>query len=287
MKQMPLMLIFLIALLSSCASTQICSRSITHSEPEALALVKASQKAHGSAAFERIRDLSVRYEGKWAAIGPRFQPVLVDSKFRGSSEERIILSPRVIAQSHTGPGGVKKVLREPGQIAVAYNGTVSQDAEARQAAALVADAYALFLLGPFYFQQKGTVFVMNGESLVDHSLCDEVLAILRPGIGMAEEDRVILHIDRESKLLRRVRLTLNGLESTRGAEVDVTFRDFKNIDGVLWPTDFDERIRSPLKLHAHHWHLRGLESNRGLTARDLKLLQWTDKAAQPSVALSH
>lgn len=287
MKQIPLMFIFLIGLLSSCASTQICTRSITTSEPEAQALVIASQKAHGSAAFDRIKDLSVRYEGKWASIGPRFQPVLVDSKFRGGSEERIILSPRITAQSHTGPGGMKKVLRSPSQIAIAYNGTSSDDAEAKKAAALVADAYALFLFGPFYFQQSGTVFAMNGASLVDEALCDEVLAILRPGLGMAEEDRFILHIDRSSKLLRRVRLTLNGLGSTRGAEVDVTFRDFKNIDGVLWPTDFDERIRSPFKLHAHHWNLRGLESNRGLSTRDLKLLQWTDKAAKPSSALSH
>ncbi len=287
MKQTPLMLIFLMGLLSSCASKQIRSRSITTSEPAAQALVTASQKAHGGFAFDRIMDLSVRYEGKWASIGPRFQPVLVDSKFRGASEERMILSPRIIAQSHTGPGGVKKVLRSPGQIAIAYNGKATDEDETRQAAALVADAYALFLLGPFYFQQSGTVFAMNGESFVDQALCDEVLVILRPGLGMAEEDRVILHIDRSSKLLRRVRLTLNGLDSTRGAEVDVTFRDFKKIDGVLWPTDFDERIRSPFKLHAHHWNLRGLESNRGLSARDLKLVQWTNKAAKPSAAITH
>ena len=273
-------------LLTSCASSQICTRSITNSEPEARALVTASLKAHGGAAFDQIRDLSVRYEGKWAAIGPRFQPVLVDSKFRRASEERIILFPRSIAQSHTGPGGVKNVLRSPGQIAIAYNGTANDDDENGRAAALVADAYALFLLGPFYLQQSGTVFAMNGESLVDQALCDEVLAILRPGLGMAEEDRVILYIDRNSKLLRRVRLTLNGLESTRGAEVDVTFRDFKKIDGVLWPTDFDERIRSPFKLHAHHWNLRGLESNRGLSTRDLKLVHWTRKAAKPSAAIT-
>jgi hypothetical protein len=68
--------------------------------------------------------------------------------------------------------------------------------------------------------------------------------------------------------------------------VDVTFRDFKNIDGVLWPTDFDERIRSPFKLQAHHWNLRGLESNRGLNARDLKLDRWTSKAAKPSAAIT-
>jgi hypothetical protein len=287
MKQTPLMLIFMMGILSSCASTQICTRSITTSEPKAQALVTASQKAHGSAAFDRILDLSVRYEGKWASIGPRFQPVLVDSKFRGASEERITLSPRIIAQTHTGPGGVKKVLRSHGQIAISYNGMATDDDETEQAAALVADAYALFLLGPFYFQQSGTVFAMNGESFVDQALCDEVLAILRPGLGMAEEDRVILHIDRNTKLLRRVRLTLNGLDSTRGAEVDVTFRDFKKIDGVLWPTDFDERIRSPFKLHAHHWNLRGLESNRNLSARDLKLVQWTRKAAKPSAAFTH
>ena len=287
MKQTPLMLIFLMGLLSSCASRQICTRPITTSEPEALALVTASQQAHGRAAFDRIRDLSVSYAGRWAPIGPRFQPVLVDSKFRGVSEERIILSPRIIAQTHTGPGGVKKVLRSPGQIAIAYNGTVSQEAEANQAAALVADAYTLFLLGPFYFQQSATVFAMNGESLVDGALCDEVLAILRPGVGMAKEDRYILHIDRSSKVLRRVRLTLNGLDSTRGAEVDVTFRQFKKIDGVLWPTDFDERIRCPFKLHAHHWNLRGLEINRGLRAHDLKLDRWTDQAARPAPALPH
>jgi len=285
MKQTSLLWILQIGLLSSCASTQICTRPLSQSEPEARALIAASQKAHGSADFAKINDLSVRYEGKWAAIGPRFQPVLVDSKFRGGSEERLILAPRIIAQSHKGSGGIKNVLRQPDQIAITYNGTLSKDAEANAAAALVADAYALFLLGPFYFQQSDMVFAMNGASVVDHALCDDVLAVLRPGLGMAKEDRVVLSVDRSSKLLRRVRMTLNGLDSTRGAEVDVTFRDFKKIGGVIWPTDFDERVRSPFKLHAHHWNLRGLEINRGLTIRDLKLSQWSAKAAQPTASL--
>ena len=285
MKQKKNLLISLTGLLASCASPQICSRPIITSEPEARALVTASQVAHGGAAFDKIKDLSVRYDGKWAAIGPRFQPVLVDSKFRGGSEERIILDPKIIAQSHSGPGGLKYVLREPGQIAITCNGTVPEDAEVNRAAALVADAYILFLLGPFYFHQGGTAFAIHGESVVDQAQCDDVLALLRPGFGMAEEDRVILSIDRSSKLLRRVRMTLNGLDSTRGAEVDVTFRHFRKIDGVLWPTDFDERIRSPFKLHAHHWNLRGLESNRGLSAGDLKPAQWSARAAAPSAAI--
>jgi hypothetical protein len=286
MKQTPLILISLMGLLASCASTQICTRPIATSEPKAQDLLAASQKAHGSAAFSQIKDLSVRYDGQWANIAPRFQPVLVDSKFRGGSEERIILSPRLVAQTHTGPAGVKNVLREPSKISVSYNGIASTKPEAHQAAALVADAYALFLLGPFYFQQKDTVLAMNGESMVDNDLCDEVLAILRPGLGMTEEDRVILSIDRQSKVLRRMRLTLNGLESTRGAEVDVTFRRFKRIGGVLWPTDYDERVRSPFKLHAHHWSLIGLDLNRGLSPRDVKLDRWTAKANKPAT-LNH
>ncbi len=86
---------------------------------------------------------------------------------------------------------------------------------------------------------------------------------------MAEEDRVLLSIDRGTRQMRRVRMTLNGLESTRAAEVDVTFRQFRTIAGVQWPMDFDERIRVPFKLHAHHWRIRGLSVNHGYGAGDL------------------
>ena len=105
--------------------------------------------------------------------------------------------------------------------------------------------------------------------MVDKAACDQVLVVLRPGFGEAKEDRVILSIDRISKQLRRVRMTLNGLESTQGAEVDVTFRNFQKIGGILWPTDFDERIRVPFDLHAHHWRVLGLEINRALRSGEL------------------
>ncbi len=268
----------LAGLLSSCASPKICSRPIKTSEPAAVALLAASQQAHGGGAYAKMRDLSVRYEGKWGMIGPRFQPVLVDKKFRGNSEERLILPSRTMAQRHTGPGGEKWVLRQPGRVSVSYNGAGSTDPEANRAAALVADAYTLFLLGPLYFDRPGVVLGLNGESMVDGALCDEVLAVLRPGFGEAAEDRVVLFVDRAGKQLRRVRMTLNGLESTRGAEVDVTFREFRRIGGMLWPTDFDERIRVPFDLHAHHWKLAGLEINRGFGAENLKTDKWEGKA---------
>jgi hypothetical protein len=227
----------------------------------------------------------VRYEGRWASIGPRFQPVLADTKFRRASEERLLVGPRIIAQEHTGPAGKKVVVRTPGNVSVAYNGALSTDAETKRAAALVADAYTLFLLGPFYFDRPGITLATHGEAIVDKAVCDQVLAVLRPGFGEAEEDRVILFIDRASKQLRRVRMTLNGLESTRGAEVDVTFRDFRRIGGILWPTDFDERIRVPFDLHAHHWRTLGLEINRGFRAADLTPSGWKGRASAPTPPL--
>lgn len=250
-----------------------------------MALLNESQRAHGRTAFTKIHDLSVRYEGRWASIGPRFQPVLSDTDFRRGSEERLITGPPMMAQEHTGPAGKKLVGRVPGKVSVAYNGVLSNDAETKRAAALVADAYTLFLLGPFYFNRPGITLAINGETIVDKAVCDEVLAVLRPGFGEAAEDRVILFIDRASKQLRRVRMTLNGLESTRGVEVDVTFRDFRRIGGILWPTDFDERIRVPFDLHAHHWRLLGLEINRGFRAADLTPSGLKGRASAPTPPL--
>ena len=80
-------------------------------------------------------------------------------------------------------------------------------------------------------------------------------------------------------------MTLNRLESTRGAEVDVTFRDFWNIGDIVWPTDFDERIRVPSNLHAHHWRMLGLDLDRGLRASDFAAAGFKDRAAKPAALL--
>jgi hypothetical protein len=273
------------ALLAACSSPQICTRPVAQSDPRATKLVAASRTAHGAKAFARIADLSVRYEGKWGAIGPRFQPVLADREFRRDSEERWIANGRLLAQAHTGPAGKKDVLRTPQSISVAYNGVGSSEPEVRDAAALVADAYQLFLLGPFYFDRPGVKFVPGGEGSVDGAPCDQVLAVLTPGFGNAPEDRVILSIDRDTKLLRRVRMTLNGLESTRGAEVDVTFRKHRNVRGLVLPTEFNERIREPFDLQAHFWRLRGVDFNRGLKRADFTRGGWSQRAAAPAAPI--
>lgn len=258
---------------------------MTKSDPEAKSLVAASQRAHGGKTFAKVRDLSVRYEGHWSSITPKIQPVLTDTQFRGESEERLLIASQLIAQEHSGSGGRKVVIRDPGMVQVAYNEVPSLHSERNHAAALVADAYTMFLLGPFYFERPGIVFAVAGEAVVDNTICDKVLAILHPGFGISKEDRVILYIDRATKRLRRVRMTLNGLESTRGAEVDVTFRDFREIGGILWATDFEERIRIPFDLPAHHWRMLGLDLNRGLQRPGFTTKGFKGRASKPAASL--
>ncbi len=245
----------LLCSLTACASRSQLNHSVVGTSPAAAAILRASQQAHGAAALAKHQSIRVQYDGKWAWLGPKFQPVLVDQQYRGGSVETLTLRPRQMAQTHRGPSGQKQVERTPTTVAVRYNGVPATDPEQLQTAALVADAYQLFLLGPNYFTQPNLRIMQRGTSLVDGFPCDDLLVLLQPGFGMAEEDRVQLSVDRQNHYLRRVRLTLNGLASTVGAEVEVTFREFLQKEGVLWPTDFDERIRVPFDLPAHHWKL--------------------------------
>ncbi len=272
--------------LSSCATRQIPDTALATSSPMARALLEEAREAHGGAAFDQIRDISVRYDGTWGKVAARVQSVLVDPSFRQGSEERLILSTGLVAQRHEGPGGEKWVRRGSGEdVVVVYNGDRATDDEVLQAAALVADAYTMFLLGPFYFDRSGVVLDVLGEGEVDGSVCDEVLAVLRPGFGKSEEDRVVLSLDRSTRQLRRIRMTLFGLASTAGAEVDITFSQFQRVGGMLWPTDFVERIRVPFEAHAHHWQLLGIDFNRGLRPGDLGEEGWSGAALPPAATL--
>jgi len=96
-------------------------------------------------------DLSVSYTGRWHGLVGTLQPALVDSGFRGRSQERLLLRERLVAQAHTGPAGRKQVVRRSmpstkGTVRVWFNGEETGDADRRAAAALVVDAYSLFLL---------------------------------------------------------------------------------------------------------------------------------------------
>lgn len=248
----------------------------------AVQLLQQAAAAHGMAAYSQLHDISVRYEGKWLSFVTNVQPVLCDVKFRGSSEERLLTRDRISAQLHHGPDGLKYVLRDRAAISVWYNGRESKDADVLAAAALVADDYRMFLLGPFFFLERGAPVSLAGRETVEGRDCDNLLAVLRPGIGLSAMDRTLISIDRTQHLVRRLRITVNGMSSTQGAVADVFLRDYVEGHGVMWPTHFFEQLRNPFDLPVHEWRLLGIDLDRGLTPADLHGPAFSPLAARPA-----
>ncbi len=269
--------------------------------PEAQALLARSAAAHGLDALSRFNDLSVSYAGEWPALVGRLQPALVDSGFRGGSEERLLLrGQRLVAQAHAGPRGRKQVVRRTahgaqGDVRVWFNGEEARDGERRAAAALVADGYALFLLGPMLLagrwaaERSPAVELAGAERIVldgrGHD-CDVLRVRIAPGLGFSEAERLALFIDRGERLMRRVRFTLDGLDSTRGAIAEVDAFGHVTAHGVRWPTRFHERLLRPLPLPVHDWRLTGLDVDRGLDASEVDGAAFGGKAAKPATALA-
>ena len=97
---------------------------------------------------------------------------------------------------------------------------------------------------------------------------------------------MVLSVDQQDHLLRRVSFTLNALESTKGAEVHVDLSVHRQLAGVVWPTQFYEHIDRPVNLDAHRWHLLGFDVNRGYGVADLGP-SLRGKAVAPATALTN
>jgi hypothetical protein len=174
------------------------------------------------------------------------------------------------------------------------NGDETQDPDSRAGAALVVDGYSLFLFGPMLLAQywdvdRSLLMELRGTETVqlDHRAheCQVLRIRVEPGLGLCAVDELALFVDRSDGLMRRVRFTLNGLESTRGAIAEVDTFDHVTLHGVKWPTRFYERLLRPLPLPVHNWHLTGLDVNRGLTAEELGGMEFSGKAAAPAALL--
>ena len=263
--------IALLLLLGGCTSRGIPQATGSGEQPAARAVLQKSAEAHGLKAFRQIDDISVGYAGEWYGLVSKIQPTLIDANFRRTSQERIIFKDGpLIGQRHVGPGGHKQVIRQRGDVQVFYNDAPTSDRDVLASAALVADAYRMFLTGPFHFLDGNLSLEMGEDETVEGRACTTLVAVRRPGHGLSAEDRYLLFIDSENHLLRRVRFTMEGLESTQGAIAEVDFFDHREIAGVLWPTRFYERLRKPIpSLPVHDWRLIGLDVNRGLNASDI------------------
>lgn len=246
-------------LLTSCSSLPVPGRATAGAPTEeARQIIKRSAARQGDA-WINYREVKVGYTGEWSTISERLQPILTDSNFRKSSVETYQPAAGRVEQVHTGPQGIKTVNRQRPKIQVSFNGSASTDREVLDSAALVADAYTAFLFGPSWLSRMGADFKHIGERTLDGERCHLIAGRLSPGFGNSGEDHFIAWISRDSSLMRRFQFTLNGLDSTRGADVDVTFSDFrKTADGAVWPGNFVEYIQRPLLAKAHQWRMTSL-----------------------------
>jgi hypothetical protein len=261
----------------------------------------ASADAHGLAAYRQISDINIGYSGQWRPLVNRVQPEVVDEGFRGPSQERLMPAFGVVAQAYAGVKGKKQVFwqrakspapdgREQGEVAVWFNGQPSQRASELAAAALVAEGYGLFLLGPLWVASRQSAGLalpadVAGTERVNGRLCDVVNVWLRPGLGHAATDRVSLLIDRDDHVMRRVRFTLEGYEGTRGAVAEVDCFEHARRFGLLLPMRSYEEVVHPLRLPAHDWFVTGLDVNRGYGVEALRGAQFSGAAAAPAKAL--
>lgn len=277
----------LLPLFAGC-STPLPLGSSAARDPAAAARLRQSAEAHGWAAYRTLTDVNVSYDGEWRPLIGRIQRELVDAGFRGSSEERIMPAIGTVAQAYSGPMGRKKVswrrdrakLNSIGEVTVWFNGVQSTAPAAQQTAALVAEGYALFLLGPLWLADRDIPMQLAGTEHVNGRLCDIVNVWLSPGLGLVEMDRLAVFIDRADHITRRIRFTLEGFDGTRGAVAEVDMFDHARHFGVLWPMRSYEHLVHPFSLPVHDWHVTGLDVNRGYVASDIDGPEFTGAATK-------
>lgn len=272
--------------LGGCASKLDWS-AFEASDPEATELLDRAVAAHGGSAFASLTDISVSYDGTWHGGVAGIQPELVDPPYRGRSEERLLLrgDALLVGQRHGEAEPFKDVRWDGADIRTWYDGVPSDDEPKLDASAAVAEAYTMFLTAPHYIARRAEIVVLEAPAVVDGRPCEQMLAILRPGLGRTEEDRVLVAIDSETSVVRRLRFSLSGVERARGALIDVTLTDHRTVGGVVWPTRFKETVQRPIRLTVHRWWITGLDLDRGLTESDLAGGTFTGAATAPAAAL--
>ncbi len=230
----------------------------TSINPAAAEIIAKSAAAHGDP-WKRYNRINVSFEGEWGRLATKIQPVLTDPFFRKSSVETYSAGRKKVFQTHTGSSGVKTVLREGDSVTVSYNGTPSNDSEQNDAAALVTDAHTIFIFGSSWLAENGAGFQLLPSQAIDGESCHLVSGKMNPGLGRSTEDKFIAWISKDTALLKRFQFTLNGLESTKGADVDVVFSEMRTLpDGSVWPTHFLEFVHRPIKIKAHEWNMTSL-----------------------------
>lgn len=233
-------------------------------------LLARSLQAHGGDMHAFEGDINLATDGDWKRLIQRFQPIVTDTGYRQAAEHRYKPSERLYAIRYTGPDGVKTIVRQEDEITVYYDGERTDDEERIAATAMTTDAYLLFQFGPTFIHDRAQELTRLPDQREDGVEYRRVLATVRPGFGLAEEDEVVAWFHPETHLLYRVHLTLTGFEATAGAHVDTTFEAYEQIGPFILPGELSERVRGPIRIGALDWWLTGFDVNRGWAEEDVR-----------------
>lgn len=282
-------LLALVIVCGGCAKTSPQFEQVLQQQPEnrtADDIFALTLEKHGGANLDELNDLNLAIDGEWHFLVTQIQPLIADADYRQQSEERLLLNEQLYFANYKGDGGNKQVYRTPNEIKVAYNGEITRDEQKNSAAALTADAFYLFTLGPLALHERVKNWQRLPDTTEDGNGYYRINARLAPGFGLSERDFVTLWVNKQSALTYRVHITLDGFDATKGAHADTTYLKYTEIDGFTFPTHFFERVRGPISIDAHEWWYTGIDINRGLTAQDLSINALSLKAKQPAIAIN-
>lgn len=242
--------------------------------------------AHGGNLSDDSRDFNLAMTGEWSSMIQRIQPLVTDADYRISAEERYRPSENLYVVRHRGPAGVKTVWRRGEAIRVWYDGEPVDDPDVLAATAMTTDAFELFHYGPSFLARRAADMTRLKAGSEDGRSYPRLLIDIEPGFGRAERDQVVAWIDPDSHRLFRVHITLNGFETTEGAHVDTTFSDYVEQGGYWFPTRFEERVRGPIRIHAHDWRITGRDVDRGWQSEDVAGPDFGGEATRPASSVT-
>lgn len=256
------------------------------------ALFKRTLKAHGGDSLSQLKDINLSVSGKWGAIPARIMPKVADQYYRVTSEEHFLPNQGIYAAFHNGPAGTKKVVRMPGSAEVFYNNEVFKESDTLQATAMTSDAFVLFSLGPLALNRYQADFTQIADSNFKGKKYHRIYSRIKPGLGFAKEDEVVLWIDPDTYLTYILEVTLKGYPKTQNAHVNVRYLDYQqfgknNQYSFTIPIHIIERVLAPINVHAHTWRVTGLDLNRGITLNDISGKKWKGLAIKSPMPVKH
>ncbi len=227
-------------------------------------IFQRSLQAHtlsASGDAEQMRSLRIATTGKWPFLVTKIQPRMTDEAWRVNSDEYLDLQSRRYDVKFSGPAGIKRVIRTPQAIDVYYNGEPSYDDDVLKATALTSDAMWLFYLGPRALEHKQYAFTRLDDGIDKGSRYYRIHSAVEPGFGYSDRDQLVFWVDPATFLVYRIHITLEGFRNTRGAHVDVTIREYQQVDGEVLPRRLFERVRGPLAIDVHDWWTTSIAPN--------------------------